>query len=187
MADEVLTSEKPAAPRWQVLAFAKPIAIVAIIVLVECVAAAMLLPTLSDTQKLGAEIAAARVGEEAGEGPTADPPHEAVSGQDVREVSLGSYHVAVFQPKSSTTLRIDLDLYGTVLADDVSTFEHIYPLHEHRLSEQVHSTFRAAEITDLTDAGLGLIKRQILEKSNRTLGKPLLVDVVFSKFSFIEQ
>jgi flagellar FliL protein len=186
MSDEAQTTENPAPSRLRLLAFAKPIAIVAVIVLIECVAAAMLLPTLSDTKKLGDQLAAARVSGSAEEAHATNPAHEGASSKDIREVKLGSYHIAVFQPKSSTTLRIDLDLYGTVLADDVSTFEHIFPLHEHRLSEQVHSTFRAADITNLTDAGLGLIKRQILEKSNRTLGKPLLMDVVFSKFSFIE-
>ena len=43
------------------------------------------------------------------------------------------------------------------------------------------------QTTDLTDAGLGLIKRKILEKTNRALGKPLLQTVVFSDFSFVEQ
>lgn len=169
------------------LAFAKPIAMVAVVVLVECVAAAMLLPSVADTRQLGNELAAARAGGSKDEPFASESTSLRISGKDLREVHLGAYHIAVFQPKSSTTLRIDLDLYGTVLADDVSEFEKLYPLHEHRLSEQVHSTFRAAQITDLTDAGLGLIKRQILEKSNRTLGKPLLVDVVFSKFSFLEQ
>src|SRR5436853_128840 len=45
----------------------------------------------------------------------------------------------------------------------------------------------ADEVTDLTDAGLGLIKRRILETTNKTLGKPLLQGVVFSEFSFVEQ
>ena len=42
-------------------------------------------------------------------------------------------------------------------------------------------------MTDLTDAGLGLIKRMILEKSNRALGKPLLHEAIFSRFSFEER
>ena len=46
---------------------------------------------------------------------------------------------------------------------------------------------RSAEITDLTDAGLGLIKRRILETTNKALGKPLLQGVMFSEFSFVEQ
>ena len=46
---------------------------------------------------------------------------------------------------------------------------------------------RSAEIADLTDAGLGLIKRRILETTNKTLGKPILQAVMFSDFSFVEQ
>ena len=43
------------------------------------------------------------------------------------------------------------------------------------------------QIEDLTDPGLGLLKRRILAKSNDLLGKPLLRSVVFSDFSFVEQ
>ena len=46
---------------------------------------------------------------------------------------------------------------------------------------------RSVELGDLNDAGLGLIKRRILEKTNKTLGHPFLQGVVFSQFSFIEQ
>ena len=188
MSDDAVHPPEAPKSRSRLMALLKPIAIVAVVVILECVAAAMLLPTLSDTQKLGKELAVARAGGEAVDSSEAEVPGGSSGpGMDIREVNLGSYHIAVFQPKSSTTLRIDLELYGTVLANELSAFEQIYPRHEHRLSEQVHATFRAAEITDLTDAGLGLIKRRILEKSNRTLGKPLLKDVVFSKFSFLEQ
>jgi flagellar FliL protein len=47
-------------------------------------------------------------------------------------------------------------------------------------------TLRGAEVNDLTDAGLGLLKRTILEKTNAILGKPLLKLVVFSDFSFVQ-
>ena len=49
------------------------------------------------------------------------------------------------------------------------------------------SLIGSAHQFDLTDAGLGLIKRRILETTNKTLGKPLLKGVVFSEFSFVEQ
>ena len=39
----------------------------------------------------------------------------------------------------------------------------------------------------MTDAGLGLIKRQLLEKTNRALGEPMLKEVLFSKFNFVER
>lgn len=189
MAEELDDLELPQRPPSRLLSFGKPLGIVVAIVLLECVAVAVLLPSARETQELGKELAAARVDGSTGaeENLAATGTRSAAPILDLLEVDLGSYHVAVFQPSSNTTLRIDLHLYGIVLAKDLSDFELFYALHEHRLSEQVHATFRGAEITDLTDAGLGLIKRRILEKSNRTLGKPLLQDVVFSKFSFLEQ
>ena len=45
----------------------------------------------------------------------------------------------------------------------------------------------SAEAADLTDAGLGLLKRQLLEKTNRALGEPLLKEELFSKFNFVER
>ena len=43
-----------------------------------------------------------------------------------------------------------------------------------------------AKLSDLEDAGLGLIKRRILEKSNALFGKPLLRSVVFADYTFVE-
>jgi len=57
----------------------------------------------------------------------------------------------------------------------------------HRFRDQVIVTLRSSDITDLTDAGLGLIKRKILEKTNAMLGKRYLRAIIFSDFSFIEQ
>ena len=188
MSEQREETERPQQRSPRLMSLGTPLGIVVAIVLLECLAVAVLLPSAEETHELGKDLVAARVnGEVPDEQSALDAPASHVPPLDLLEVDLGSYHIAVFQPSSNTTLRIDLHLYGIVLAKDLSDFELFYALHEHRLSEQVHATFRAAEITDLTDAGLGLIKRRILEKSNRTLGKPLLHDVVFSKFSFLEQ
>jgi hypothetical protein len=48
-------------------------------------------------------------------------------------------------------------------------------------------TIHGADSADLANAGLGLIKRQILEKTNRTLGRPMLREVVFTKLNFVER
>lgn len=45
---------------------------------------------------------------------------------------------------------------------------------------------RNCEVGDLEDAGLGLIKRRFLEKSNALLGKPLLRSVIFADYTFVE-
>lgn len=106
---------------------------------------------------------------------------------DQIEVDLGEFSVTSYQPVSATTLRIDFHLYGTVGIENERKFLALMDENLHRFREQVIVIIRSAEITDLTDAGLGLIKRKILGKTNRTLGKPMLRTVIFSEFSFIEQ
>jgi len=102
-------------------------------------------------------------------------------------VDLREYRISAFQPLSSTTLRIDFHLFGTVADEEAAEFEKRFLQNQHRIREQVIITVRSANINDLTDAGLGLIKRRILDKTNRLLGKPYLTSVIFSDFSFIEQ
>ena len=74
-----------------------------------------------------------------------------------------------------------------MLASDTTEFEHEFEHNKARIREQVTMTLHGAASADLTDAGLGLIKRRILEKTNRALGQPLLKEVLFSKFSFVER
>ncbi len=103
------------------------------------------------------------------------------------EVDLGEFAVTSYQPVSNTTLRIDFHLYGTVATEHEQEFQEALVANAHRFRDQVIITLRSSEITDLTDAGLGLIKRKILEKTNTMLGKRYLKAVIFSDFSFIEQ
>lgn len=106
---------------------------------------------------------------------------------DSDEVDLGNFTVSGFQPASNSTLFITFHLYGTVRHKYAREFAGRLEEHQHRIRDNIIVIIRSAEITDLTDAGLGLIKRRILETTNKTLGKPLLQEVVFSEFSFIEQ
>ena len=108
-------------------------------------------------------------------------------GEAKKEVDLGQFSLTSFQPETNTTLRIDFHLFGTVLEDDVDDFDEARQIHHNRMREQVIVIVRRAVITDLTDPSLALIKRRILEKSNRVLGKPLLQGMIVSDFSFIEQ
>ncbi len=103
------------------------------------------------------------------------------------EVDLGEFSVTSFQPASNSTLRIDFHLFGSVSAENEKDFRRLLDENKHRFREQVLMTVRSAEMADLTDASLGLIKRTILDKARRTLGKPLLREVIVSDYSFIEQ
>ena len=84
-------------------------------------------------------------------------------------------------------LSIDFELFGSVLAAEEAEFGHLMEKNKVRVREQVIMTLHAAGSKDLSDAGLGLIKRQILEKTNRALGHPMLREVLFSKFNFVER
>ncbi len=164
----------------------KVFAFVTVMVLVECLAAYFWLPNAADTAAAAAaaleadspsdDVLAEEEGDE-GDLPVADRV----------ELDLGEFSVTSFQPISNTTLRIDFHLFGTVGLEDENLFLKLMEGNLHRFREQVIVTVRSADLDDLTDAALGLIKRKILEKTNRTLGKPVLRTVIISEFSFIEQ
>jgi flagellar FliL protein len=148
----------------------------------------MLVPSAQETERLAHDLAAASKGEDShdsekheGEATTSKSRHE------LREVELGIFNVTRYNPATNTTLAIDFELYGTVLAEEADEFHHQFETSTARIREQVTMTLHAAESADLTDAGLGLIKRQILEKTNRALGRPFLQEVLFSKFNFVER
>ncbi len=167
----------------------KAIAFISVIVVVQVVVASMLAPSAKDTEKLARELVAASSGKSAAEheeNPKAAPA-EATNEQELHEVELGTYNVTRFNPGTNTTLAVDFEVYGTVLAEDAPEFEKRFEKSKNRIREQITMTMHGAEATDLTDAGLGLIKRQILEKTNRAMGQPLLKEVLFSKFNFVER
>jgi flagellar FliL protein len=154
------------------------------IVLVECAAAVFFLPTAAETEAIAADVAAPEkmaLPEEGELFPAVDP------GAPKVEVSLGDFSVTSYKPLTNTTLRIDFQLYATIKAEDEEKFAPLFEKNKHRFREQVLVILRSAEMTDLTDAGLGLIKRQILEKTNRLLNEALIQEVIFSEFSFLEQ
>ncbi|REJ70288.1 MAG: hypothetical protein DWQ31_01595 [Planctomycetota bacterium] len=103
------------------------------------------------------------------------------------EEMLGEFNISAFQPLSSTTIRIDFKLWGLVADGEIQEFRAQYAKNENRIREQILITMRSADIDDLSEAGLGLIKRKILDKSNRLLDKPYVRSVHFSEFSFVEQ
>jgi flagellar FliL protein len=154
------------------------------IIAVECLVAYLYIPTPAQTAAMAAVVSST----DPENGSSADFEEQATAGlEDQLEVDLGQFHVIAFQPVSNTTLRIDFHLFATINRDEETDFNQAWDENMHRIRDQVIMTVRGCELSELTDAGLGLIKRKILEKSNRTLGKPLLQAVVFSEFSFIEQ
>ena len=157
----------------------------------ECLIASLWLPATSAATSIDAE----QSGKEAkAKGPGSETPSAADEPSDGKkeppeqvEVDLGQFNVTAHQPSSNTTVRIEFHLFGVISPGDKAEFEKLLKANHHRFREQVLVTLRSAEGSDLADAGLGLIKRQILEKTNTLLGKPLLRGVIVSDFSYMEQ
>jgi flagellar FliL protein len=180
--------EAPAKPRRKgIFSLIKSLGFVAVIVIVEVVAASMLAPSAQETEKLAHEFVAASEGHSASSVEGEEHAEGGDAGHNVREVELGTYNITRFNPTTNTTLAVDFELYGTVLAEDLTEFQHLFENSQARVREQVTMSLHSAASSDLTDAGLGLIKRRILEKTNRALGQPLVKEVLFSKFNFVER
>jgi flagellar basal body-associated protein FliL len=189
--DAAENGDATAAPKRRKLAGLLPLikaaAFISVLVIVEVVAASMFIPSAQDTERLAKQYVAATQGQAApigGETPSATEP--APQG-DFDEVELGTFNVTHFNPTANATLSIDFELFGAVLANDEKEFHTLLDKNKVRVREQIIMTLHGAETKDLSDAGLGLLKRQILEKTNRALGQPLLKEVLFSKFNFVER
>jgi hypothetical protein len=168
---------QPAVKKPGFMTLVKALAVVSVLVLLQLVGVAMLIPSPQETTRLAEQLVAADAahGAEEAEGPTVAHNEHGTEGgisHNMREVKLGSYHVVTFNTQTGTSLNIDFELYGTVLAKEEKDFHHLFQANEVRVREH---------------PDLGLLKRKILEKTNRTLGRPLLNEAIFSKFSFIER
>jgi flagellar FliL protein len=183
---ETAAEEVPSAGGgFSILKVVKIAAFLAIVVGVECVVAYFLFPSADALQ---ARADAMNGQSSAGDDLPIEPdPISELAEPDKLEADMGEFHVASYQPLSNTTLNIDFSMYATVLIENESTFKQLMEDKEQRVRDRVITTIRSADVTDFTDAGLGHIKRKIAESINRTLGKNVVEDIIFSKFSWFEQ
>lgn len=191
MADDSNQTEETAKKKGVgLVGLLKAVAFISVVVLVEVVAASMLVPSAQDAETTARKLVAAKQGEldeDAGVADSGANTTSPLADKETLEVDLGRYNVTRYNPENDTTLIVDFELFGVVLAEESLSFETQYEKNKVRLREQVIMTLGGADSTDLTDAELGLLKRRILEKTNRALGKPLVQEVLFSKFNFVER
>lgn len=156
-------------------------AFIAGIILLECFAAYLLIPSAQEVS----ERAEAAVKEQIAAEKDADKKSD--SDAITREFDLGKFRVSRFQPASNTTINVDFHLWATIKEEDFKEFETRFASSQHRFREQVIVITRNADVPELTDPGLALIKRQILEKTSTVIGKSLVQSIIFSDFSYVEQ
>jgi flagellar FliL protein len=157
-----------------------PAVIVIAVVSGEGLAAYMLMPSAADA------AAAAKAALEA-QAPEPEDDSHSTHEPELEEFDLEQYKITSFQPASSITLRIEFHLFGMVKTDKATEFKSLVEAKKNRIRDNVMSIIRSADMNDLTDPALGLLKRKILETTNKALGKPLLQGVAFSEFTFLEQ
>ena len=154
------------------------------VIAVECLLAYLFIPTPDEVAALAEENMTKKL-------PASLATEEITAAQDEMkntvEVQLGDYSITISQRNSSTALRADFTLAGTVLATENSSMENMMDKYKARFREIVLYEFRNSEREDLDDPELGLIKRRILERSNTLFGKPILKTLMFPDFSYIEQ
>lgn len=187
--DESVSIEPSVSKKPGIMTLVKALVVLSVLVLLQVVGVSMLLPTSAETSQIAEQLVAAENSADSEDGSSADSSNKpaSVATYNMREVSLGTFHVVTYDADTGSSLNVDFDLFGTVLASEEGEFLQLYTDNERRLREQILVTVRGANITDLSDPDLDLIKRKILEKTNRTLGKPLIHEAIFSKFSFIER
>ena len=156
--------------------------LVLVVVTVECVVAYLCVPAASNSAAAATSPVKPPPDHKKGEG---QPGGESEAPANV-EVDLREYSVSIYQPASNSTLRIDFHLMGIVATENKSEFDHLFELNQARFREAVRVAVTSAEMADLTDPSLGLIKRTILDKARHILGKPLLQEVVISDYSSLE-
>ena len=183
-------NEQPASKGPGLMTLIKAVAFISVIVLLQIAAASMIVPSAEQTTEIASELANANLdeqGEETQSSESASESDDEPADTEMIEVDLKSFHILSHNLNTGSKTNIDFHLFGTVLAEDEGTFFDLFTTNEHRIREQVQITVRGADLSDFSDPTLGLIKRRILEKTNRALGKPLLHEVVFSDFSFEER
>jgi flagellar FliL protein len=158
------------------------------VILVECLMAFYMIPSTAQIEAAAVAKAEAEHGKGGDHGDhSKDDKHgEHDDENSTEEIDLGKFNIMIHRPSNDVTLRVSFHLIGTVKEKDGEDFHHMLEKNEHRLRDRIIFEIRNSEISDLTDPGLGLIKRRILAKSNELLGKPVLESVVFSEFSYVQ-
>ncbi len=158
--------------------------IIAVIVLIQAGLVYFLLPN--------PDAIAARVRDEVKQelsegGPVKEDVAAVAESADQTEVELGAFSLAIHQPSSNTTFNVTCRVMATIAKADQAEYIKLLANNSNRIRERIIIEFRSAEVPELTDPGLGLMKRRILEKTNQLLGKPLLKSIMFPDYNYYQQ
>jgi len=99
---------------------------------------------------------------------------------------LGPFSVKIFDPLTHTMLRTDFSLEGVIACEDETEFERFLRSSQQFFREQVMVSMRTSDAVDFADPSLQLVKRRIVARVNRALGRPFLKSVELKNFTVYE-
>ncbi len=170
-------------PKRSLLSRVNVLLILVAVVLGECLLACLLIPSEDETKdNLGLPAAVQPASLEA---PKPKTSHSTL-GLDLVEVDLDGHSISVTDTATGAHWRVDFKLYGLTTTEDEAELQALLPRVAKRLRERIDTVIRESDPNDLTEPGLGLIKRKISAKVNEALGKPLLRGVAINDFFFFE-
>jgi hypothetical protein len=171
-------------PKGNLLSRINVLLMLVAIVLGECLVAYLLIP--SESQAKGTLGLQAPVQPASLEAPKETPEPHSSLGLDLVEIDLDSHSITVTDAATGSTWRVDFKLYGLTTKEDEQELMTVLPRVSKRLRERIDTVIRESDPNDLTEPGLGLIKRKISAKVNEALGKPMLRGVAINDFFFFE-
>lgn len=99
---------------------------------------------------------------------------------------LGLFSVKIFDPLTHTMLRTDFGLEGVIVCEDEAEFQRFLRSSQQFFREQVMVAIRTSDAVDFADPSLQLVKRRIVARVNRALGRPFLKSVDLKSFTVYE-
>lgn len=102
------------------------------------------------------------------------------------QARLGLFSVKIFDPLTHTMLRTDFGLEAVIACEDQAEFERFLRSSQQFLREQVMVAMRTSDAVDFADRSLQLVKRRIVARVNRALGRPFLKSVELKNFTVYE-
>jgi hypothetical protein len=106
---------------------------------------------------------------------------------EIIEKDLGKYDITIHDSKSGTTYAVDCMVVCTIDKDDDKTFVKMYKDNQYRVREQIMIQFREANIEDLAEKQLGLIKKKISKNINNLFDGKMLREVHLPEFNYYQQ
>ena len=107
--------------------------------------------------------------------------------EELLEKELGVYDITIHDSKSGTTYAVDCMVVCTIDKDDDKTFVKMYKDNQYRVREQIMIQFREANIEDLAEKQLGLIKKKISKNINNLFDGKMLREVHLPEFNYYQQ